>query len=85
MKIVLILTSKARYQSLQILPLEMYKPFAEYLTTHYLRISQIIGPAMSAGQKERVAGSMVRLMMDTGLALKTVKVSIFVIKIFAIL
>ena len=55
----------------------MYKPFAEYLTTHYLRISQIIGPAMSAGQKERVAGSMVRLMMDTGLALKTVKVLIF--------
>jgi len=43
---------KARYQSLQILPLELYKPFAEYLTTHYLRISQIIGPAMSAGQKE---------------------------------
>ena len=32
---------------------------------------------MSAGQKERVAGSMVRLMMDTGLALKTVKVLIF--------
>lgn len=62
----------------------MYKPFAEYLTTHYLRISQIIGPAMSAGQKERVAGSMVRLMMDTGLALKTVKVLIFRIKIFGI-
>ena len=29
-------------------------------------ISQIIGPAMSAGQKERVAGSMVRLMLATG-------------------
>lgn len=57
---------KTRYQSLKILPLELYKPFAEYLTTHYLRISQILGPAMSAEQKERVAGSMVRLMMDTG-------------------
>jgi len=57
---------KTRYQSLKILPLELYKPFAEYLTTHYLRISQILGPAMNAEQKERVAGSMVRLMMDTG-------------------
>jgi hypothetical protein len=57
---------KTRYQSLKILPLELYKPFAEYLTTHYLRISKILGPAMNAEQKERVAGSMVRLMMDTG-------------------
>ncbi|KAJ8002077.1 hypothetical protein DPEC_G00176050 [Dallia pectoralis] len=59
---------KARFQNLQVLPIEKYKEFAEYVTVDYVGMCSDLQPLLSVREKEDLAGALVHVLQSIGKA-----------------
>ena len=57
---------KARFVSTRVLPSEMYKKFAEHVSTNYLSINQALSNVISVSRKDEIARILVNIMYGTG-------------------
>ncbi|XP_029632644.1 RAS protein activator like-3 isoform X2 [Salmo trutta] len=59
---------KARFQNLQVLPIERYKEFAEFVTVDYVGMCRNLQPLLSVREKEELAGALVHVLQSIGKA-----------------
>ncbi|XP_031654860.1 RAS protein activator like-3 isoform X1 [Oncorhynchus kisutch] len=59
---------KARFQNLQVLPIERYKEFAEFVTVDYVGMCRNLQPLLSVRKKEELAGALVHVLQSIGKA-----------------
>lgn len=57
---------KARFNSTQVLPIDMYKRFAEYISVNYLKICSALSNTISVTRKDEIARILVSIMHGTG-------------------
>ncbi|XP_041369244.1 ras GTPase-activating protein nGAP-like isoform X3 [Gigantopelta aegis] len=57
-----ILRLKARYQTVQILPMDLYQDLVKYLTTEYCTLCEALEPLLGIRDKEEIATTLIHIM-----------------------
>lgn len=61
---------KARFQTVDILPIQVYQEFLAYLRTDYRALCEVLEPVVGVKAKDDIATAMIHVLHSEGLAQK---------------